>query len=132
MESLSEDEIAQVSVMLSVDVSLSTAYFLKEQFFKILKCNSSSEAKNMLSNWVTDAQKSGIKRFSDCANTMSRWSVGILNSFDYPYTNGFTEGVNNKIKVLKRNAYGYRNFNRFRNRIFHIFAYKNKNISNVA
>ena len=35
-----------------------------------------------------------------------------------------TEGCNNKIKVLKRNAYGYQNFNRFRNRILHIFVYK--------
>ena len=34
------------------------------------------------------------------------------------------ESCNNKIKVLKRNAYGYQNFNRFRNRILHMFAYK--------
>lgn len=45
---------------------------------------------------------------------------GILNSFTTPYTNGYTEGINNKIKVLKRNAYGYRNFERFRNRILHM------------
>jgi len=45
-----------------------------------------------------------------------------LNSFDVPYTNGFTEGVNNKIKVIKRNAYGIRNFSRFRNRILHVMA----------
>ena len=44
--------------------------------------------------------------------------------FDYPYTNGFTEGCNNKIKVLKRNTYGYRNFERFRKRILHMFNYK--------
>ncbi|HBR30710.1 MAG TPA: hypothetical protein DD733_01370 [Clostridiales bacterium] len=50
---------------------------------------------------------------------------GILNSFAYPYTNGFTEGCNNKIKVLKRTAYGYRNFKRFKNRILHIFSDKN-------
>jgi hypothetical protein len=47
----------------------------------------------------------------------------ILNSFSCPYTNGFTEGVNNKIKALKRNAYGYRSFRRFRNRILHMFYY---------
>jgi transposase len=37
----------------------------------------------------------------------------------------FTEGCNNKIKVLKRNAYGYRRFDRFRNRILHIFSHQN-------
>lgn len=41
-----------------------------------------------------------------------------------PLTNGFIEGCNNKIKVLKRNAYGYRDFNRFRNRILHMFSLK--------
>ena len=106
-------------VMLSIDVNLSTAYFLKEQFFKILKCNNSSESKPLLSSWISHAQSSGIKKFSNCANTITRRSVGILNSFDYPYTNGFTEGANNKIKVLKRNAYGFRNSNRFRNRILY-------------
>ena len=34
----------------------------------------------------------------------------ILNAFDCPYSNVFTEGTNNKIKVIKRNAYGFRNF----------------------
>ena len=53
---------------------------------------------------------------------MLTWITGILNSFTTKFTNGFTEGCNNKIKVLKRNAYGYRNFKRFRNRIIHIFS----------
>ena len=47
---------------------------------------------------------------------------GILNSFLTPVTNGFTKCCNNKIKVLKRNAYDYQNFNRFRNRILHMFS----------
>jgi transposase len=126
---LSDDEKKQVLVMLSVDVNLSDAYYLKEYFFKMLKCNNSSDAKNILSIWIDSAKSSGIKRFVDCSNTMKKWSKFILNSFDCPYSNGFTEGCNNKIKVLKRNAYGYRNFNRFRNRILHIF---NNKISEVA
>ena len=59
-----------------------------------------------------------------CANTMQNWHLGIINSFSSSLTNGFTEGCNNKIKVLKRNAYGYKNFNRFRNRILHIFSHQ--------
>ncbi|MEE3497576.1 MAG: transposase, partial [Ruminococcus bromii] len=39
---------------------------------------------------------------------------------------------NNKIKVLKRNAYGYRNFNRFRNRILHIFSLQSVNCQKQA
>ena len=55
---------------------------------------------------------------------MINWMTGILNSFSTSVTNGFTEGCNNKIKVLKRIAYGYQNFDRFRNRILHIFSYQ--------
>ena len=41
-------------------------------------------------------------------------------------TNGFTEGCNNKIKVLKRNAYGLKNFKRFRNRILFMFSHQSR------
>ena len=47
-------------------------------------------------------------------------TLEILNALKYGYTNGCTEGYNNKIKVLKRISYGVRNFKRFRNRILHI------------
>ena len=56
--------------------------------------------------------------------TIMNWGKSILNTFDYPHTNGFIEGCNNKIKVLKRNTYGYQNFERFRKRILHMFNYK--------
>ncbi len=44
--------------------------------------------------------------------------ITMLRKFDCSYTNGYTEGTNNAIKVIKRNAFGYRNFDNFRNRIF--------------
>lgn len=121
-EFLSDDEKRQVNVMLYASPTLSSAHYLKEAFLKILDCEDKASAKKLLSGWILDAQNSGIESFVKCASTMINWSVGILNSFDFQYTNGFTEGCNNKIKVLKRNAYGYRNFSRFRNRILHIFS----------
>jgi len=45
------------------------------------------------------------------------WREQILNYFDHPYTNGFLEGKNNRIKVIKRTAYGYRNQANLRQRI---------------
>lgn len=119
---LSDDQKQQVNAILYISVNLSTAYFLKEQFYKILKFKNIDKAKKLLSNLILDAQDSSLKPFVKCADTMINWSKSILNSVQYPYTNGFTEGCNNKIKVLKRNAYGYRNFNRFRNRILHMFS----------
>ena len=52
------------------------------------------------------------------------WKIEILNSFirfgDKRLRNGYIEGINNKIKVIKRIAYGYTNFTHFRNRIMYM------------
>lgn len=85
-----------------------------------------------MSDWIQSAFNCGIPQFERCAKTMSNWITGILNSFSSKITNGFTEGCNNKIKVLKRNAYGYRNFKRFRNRILHIFSHQSIHNSKQA
>lgn len=121
---LNEEQKQQVNLMLYASEKLLTAYALKEQFLKIYDCRSSQQARDLLSDWALSASNSGIDRYVSCSNMVVHWSSGILNSFDCPYTNGFAEGCNNKIKVLKRNAYGYRNFNRFRNRILHIFNHR--------
>ncbi len=121
---LKDEEKSQVNFMLYKSENIRIAHSLKEDFLNLLDLENRKEARKLLSEWVLYAQESGLKPFVNCSNTMIRWSDGILNSFDVPYTNGFIEGCNNKIKVLKRNAYGYRNFKRFRNRILHIFAYK--------
>ena len=105
---------------------------MKEQFYEILDCDDKKKGKELLSKWISIAQNSRLKDYQDCATTLQNWSKSIFNTFDFPYTNGFTEGCNNKIKVLKRNAYGYRNFNRFRKRILHMFNYKKSDIGKAA
>ena len=119
---LSDEQKQQVNIMLYASATLSSAYFFKEDFLKILDCKDRVSAKNAMSDWINSALVCGIPQFEKAAKSMINWLSGILNSFSSPITNGFTEGCNNKIKVLKRNAYGYRNFYRFRNRILHIFS----------
>lgn len=121
---LSDEQKQQVNIMLYASPTLSTAHFYKEYFLKILDCKDRESAKKEMSEWIECAIACGIPQFEKCAKTMFNWLNGILNSFSSSITNGFTEGCNNKIKVLKRNAYGYRNFNRFRNRILHIFSHQ--------
>lgn len=127
-DSLNDDEKRQVNVMLFYSVNISRAYFYKEDFLKILDCEDPSSAKGFLLQWIDNAEDSSIPHFVTCAKTMRNWLPGIIASFSSPVTNGFTEGCNNKIKVLKRNAYGYSNFNRFRNRILHMFSHQIHNI----
>lgn len=114
----------RVNSILYISDKLRTAYHLKEMFYEIMDSTDRKQARDLMTKWIYAAQSSELSDYIKCSNTMIKWQNGILNSFDFPFTNGFTEGCNNKIKVLKRNAYGYRNFNRFRNRILHIFNHK--------
>ncbi len=131
-DSLEKEQKQQVNVMLYYSVNISRAYFYKEEFLKILNQNDAESAKKAMSEWIQNAENCGIPQFEKCADTMRNWYTGIINSFSTTITNGFTEGCNNKIKVLKRNAYGYQNFKRFRNRILHIFSHQKLNKQQAA
>lgn len=122
---LKDYEKERLNALLYASDELRGAYYLKELFYEVLDAKDRDTAKALMAEWITSAQNSNIPEYLSASKTMLNWQTGILNSFDVTYSNGFTEGCNNKIKVLKRNAYGYRNFERFRNRILHMFSYKN-------
>lgn len=115
---LSEENLQALEVMLSQSQDLGAAYYLKEQFYDLMKSKSRPEAAKKLQNFLILAYSSQLKEFNACITMLNNWSKYILNAFECPYTNGYTEGTNNAIKVIKRTAFGYRNFNNFRNRIF--------------
>lgn len=110
------------NLMLSASERLLKAHSLKEKFLDFVDASSFEEAKERLSTWYLYVNAYQLPEFNNCLQTIARWQDNILNSFKVPYTNGFTEGVNNKIKVLKRNAYGIRNFKRFRARILYMMS----------
>ena len=123
-DKLTEMEQDQVTAMLSISERLRYAYALKNEFHKVMDSRDSREARKRLGLWCMMAQgyRDEIPEFNACFTAFTNWQKEILSSFDCPYTNGFTEGTNNKIKVIKRNAYGVRKFERFRNRILHVMA----------
>ena len=104
--------------MLGQSQDLATAYHLKELFYQFMQSTNRQEAVMRLKFFRLAAEVSGLSEFNACLTMLGNWSKYILNAFDCPYTNGYTEGTNNAIKVIKRNAFGYRNFDNFRNRIF--------------
>ena len=70
--------------------------------------------------------ESGIEEFIEVARTIENWLPYIVNSFiDKRLSNGYTEGLNNKIKVIKRVGFGYKNFEFFRLRLLYILNSKN-------
>ncbi len=116
---LKDENKKSCDLMLLYNDDLRKAHYLKEWFYEICQSEKYSYQRSAFWDWVKAAEKSGLSEFEDCAKTYRNWSEGILNAFKYKYTNGPTEGYNNKIKVLKRISFGIHNFKRFRTRIIH-------------
>ncbi len=114
--------------LLNIDDELDRGYQLKELFLDIIHHDlTPEEAKVELENWIDLCNESNINEFIESAKTINNWLEYICNSFiDKRFSNGYTEGLNNKIKVIKRTAYGFRNFKFLRLRLMYIL---NKNIS---
>lgn len=117
---LTTDEQNQLTVMLSASQRLRIAYLIKTNFERFMSCKSKEVARKELSKWIVLTQSYKMPEFDNCCKAFINWSNEILEMFGCTYSNGYTEGMNNKIKVVKRNAYGVRNFERFRNRILHV------------
>lgn len=79
--------------------------------------SSKHEAEMRLDAWITAASSSEFVQFRKAAATFALWRQEILAYFDHPITNAYAEGITNKIKVMKRRAYGIPNFRNFRDRI---------------
>jgi transposase len=117
------DEVRQRDRMLEFFPDLKKAYDLKEEIlWMVHEVHDLDTARIYLNEWIRKADASGIPEFKSAVTAYRNWKIPILNAFAYPYSNGITEGCNNKIKVIKRNAFGLRNFDRFRTRILLAFA----------
>ena len=121
-QKLTGEERDRLRVLLAISSELEYAYELKNKFLELMHAPDSIVGKKLIAEWVYLAEKADLPEFLACTKAIHNWSDEILASFDCPYTNGFTEGCNNKTKVLKRVSFGIRNFNRFRNRILHCAA----------
>ena len=121
--SLETQDRQAVEVMLSHSEDLTRAWLLKEEFFKFVDAGSSEAAKKALDSFRFYAQQIHLTEFKECLRMLNNWEEYILNSFDCPYSNGFTEGINNSIKALKRATFGMPNFHNFRARILHCHSF---------
>ena len=122
-DSLTDEERDQVSIMLLTSERLQIAYNLKNKFQNFMRSKDKISATLALKEWTLLAEYFQLPEFKNCLRAVHNWDKYILNAFGCSYTNGYTEGCNNKIKVLKRVSYGVRNFPRFRNRILHIMNF---------
>ena len=119
MKKLKPEEMERLALMFEIAPRLAKAYDLKNKFMAVMNCKSSTEGRKQLADWLFLAEFQGLPEFAACITAYRNWFQEILNSMDVTFSNGFTEGCNNKTKVLKRVCFGVRNFSRFRNRILH-------------
>jgi len=117
---LKDEEKQQLEVMLSLSEDIRNAYLLKEKFYEFMESKDKETARQRLKEWNIYAGVIDLPEFNKVVTTMCNWSKEILEAFATGFSNGYTEGMNNKTKVLKRTCYGVRNFSRFRNRLLYI------------
>ena len=104
--------------LLHLNQTLNMAYILKEELRELWNCVDRNQAEIHLENWLQKAWGCGIKLVMKFANKLACHRYGILNFFTHRITTGKVEGINNKIKVLKRKAYGFRDMEYFKLRIY--------------
>jgi transposase len=121
---LERDEAKHLQEALRLNEPLATSYYMKEDLRQIWSQESKGEAKVALDTWITRALASGIGPLMRIGKTLSAYVFGILNWYDHPISSGPMEGTNNKIKVMKRMAYGYRDMEFFKLRILAIHEAK--------
>jgi len=117
---LSAEKQYRLQELLRVNEPLTKAYLLKEQLNLLWDLPSKEEGKRFLQAWADDCWRSGIMLVMKLATSIMAHLYGILNYFEHRITTAQVEGINNKIKTLKRQAYGFRDLDYFKLRLYHL------------
>nr|WP_216595759.1 ISL3 family transposase [Myxosarcina sp. GI1] len=113
-DNLSEKQQEKLNEVKIVCPTLGKMHELKEKFRDILQQKQDSLTGLLkISDWLKEAQA----YYPEAQKTIIRWIGEIIAYFDQRVTNGVVEGINNKLKLIKRAAYGFRNFGNFRDRV---------------
>jgi transposase len=116
-ERLSERERRRLCDLFDRDPILAEAWGLKEAFRHIYRASDRADAERRLDAFLLAVDHAGLPAFAAFAKGIRSWREELLCYFDEPTTNGYAEGVINKVKVIKRRAYGLPTFSGFRKRV---------------
>lgn len=118
------NEKEKLDEALKLNEPLAKAYYMKEELRQFWMQPSREDAEKLIEDWTQKAWSSGIGKLQKMGNTIAAHRYGILNWYDHKISSGRVEGTNNKIKVLKRMSYGYRDMEFFKLRIMAIHESK--------
>ena len=106
-ENVKDDNMPQLEKLLELNKNISTVYILKEELKLIWQTTDYLEMRERLNNWCDKALESELTPVVNFAKKLKRRQYGILTYCFYSIHNSKLEGVNNKLKEVKRSAYGY-------------------------
>jgi len=119
-EDLTDTQQERLDQVYETCPTLRMAHRLKECLRHIFEYRSTKEkAIQRLQKWSRIAEKEHL--FPKFRKTLSSWMDKIANYFHQRTTSGMVEGINNKVKLIKRRAFGFRNFQNFRLRVMVAF-----------
>jgi len=125
LERKKPEKIARLDELLAANETLHKVYLLKEDLrLSFWSQKSKAEARTFVESWIAEAKSLDIAPLTTFAETVESRIDCILAWYDHPITTGPLEGTNNKIKVLKRVAYGYRDLEFFMLRL--LFLHETK------
>lgn len=116
--SLQYNEQQRLEEALRLNSSLATAYYLKEDLRQFWREPNKSAARQFLDDWIARARASDVAMLHKFAQTLDGHREGILAYFDFSISTGPLEGTNNKIKTLQKQAYGFRDMEFFKLKIY--------------
>lgn len=119
-ENLNEarNEKQRLEKALDLNKPLATAYYMKEDLRQLWEQEDKLHAEIFLDDWIARAEISEIKILIKFSQTLNNHRDGILAYYDYPISTGPLEGTNNKIKTLQKQAYGFRDMEFFKLKIY--------------
>lgn len=124
-ENLLEKEKPRLKALLKLNEALTVAYILKDYLKKLWKYKYVKCAEDFLQHWCSLAEQSNTRPLIAFAKTLKKYSYGIINHCRFPIHTSRLEGINNKIKVIKRKAYGFHDVEYFSLIIKNAFAFCN-------
>ncbi len=118
-QNLKAEEQPRLKQILKNNENLTLLYILKDYLKRLWQYHYRAWAEKFLHYWYQLALESGIDLLIKFVKTLRKYSYGIINHCKYHIHTGKLEGINNKIKVIKRTAYGYRDLEYFSLKIMH-------------
>lgn len=114
---LTDNQSKRLEALCQLNEPIYKAMILKESFLNIYNPENINEEEKLLEDWLKDAEESSLEAFQELAKSFTDKMQFILNWFKKRISSAISEGFNNKIKRLKRMAYGYRDIDYFRLKI---------------